>query len=77
MDKLTAKIAKLNKIYGSMRVNYLELISMFKNHPVIKQKILLSEEMLQEAYMSILDKIETLTTNREFLKIIKQIKKKK
>ena len=77
MDKLTAKIAKLNRIYNTMRVNYLELISMFRNHQVIKQKLLLSEEMLQEAYMSILDKIETLTTNQEFLKIIKQIKKKK
>jgi len=47
---------------------------MFKNHSTIKQKIILSDEILGQAYMCILEKIEALETNREFLKIIKHIK---
>ena len=76
MDKLTQKIKKLNDIYYSMKKNYDTLKKMFHNHSSIKQKVILSEEILNQCYMLIMDKLETTETHRQFNKIIKNIKEK-
>jgi len=73
-DKLVEKIKKLNEIYQSMRDNYSALKKMFKNHSSIKQKIILSEEILMQVYGLIGEKLEEVETKREFNKIMKGIK---
>lgn len=77
MNNLTQKIQKLNEVYHSMKKNYSTLKKMFNNHSTIKQKFILSEEILMQGYMLIKDKIETTETHREFNKIIKGIKDEK
>jgi len=74
MDALTKKIKKLNELYFSFKKNFEVLRQMFKNHSVIKQKVVLAEEMTNQIYMTILDKIESLETRREFNRIVKDIK---
>jgi hypothetical protein len=74
MDALTKKIKKLNELYFSFKKNFEVLRQMFKNHSVIKQKVILAEEMTNQIYMTILDKIEALETRREFNHIVKDIK---
>jgi hypothetical protein len=68
-------IQKLNGIYTLMNKNYDSLKKMFSNHSSIKQKIILSEEILNQAFMLIVDKTETAEIRREFNKIIETIKK--
>ena len=77
MDNLTKNIKTLNEIYYDFKRDFDILKTMFKNDNCIKQKIILSESMLQQVYMSILQKIETEEINSEFLKIIKDIKNEK
>jgi hypothetical protein len=74
MNNLTQKIRILNEIYHSMKKNYNTLHKMFHNHSTIKQKFILSEEILMQGYMLIKDKLEDSETHREFNKIIKGIK---
>jgi hypothetical protein len=60
-----------------MKKNYDILKKMFKNHSNIKQKIILSEELLMQGYMLIKDKLEDSETHREFNRIVKGIKNDK
>ena len=77
MNNLTQKIQRLNEVYHSMKKNYNILKKMFHNHSTIKQKFVLSEEILMQGYMLIKDKFEETETHREFNKIIKGIKNDK
>jgi len=77
MDKLTQHIKYLNEIYRSMKKNFDNLKKLFRNDSCIKQKIILTEQMLGQVYMSIMQKIESQTINEEFLKIIKGIRNEK
>jgi hypothetical protein len=75
MDNLENKIKHLNEIYHSMKRNYDSLKKAFRNHSTIKQKVILSEEILNQVYRLVLDKIEQTESRRQFNKIIKDIKK--
>jgi glyceraldehyde-3-phosphate dehydrogenase/erythrose-4-phosphate dehydrogenase len=77
MNNLIKQIKTLNEIYNTMNRQYAILKKMFKNHSNIKQKIILSEQILHQAYSSIVEKTETVETNREFNRIIKGIKDEK
>lgn len=77
MSKLTTKIQKLNEVYHTMKKEYTALKKMFKNHSTIKQKFILSEEILMQGYMLVKEKIEETESHREFNRIIKNIRKKK
>jgi hypothetical protein len=74
MNNLIKQIQKLNEVYHVMNRQYSLLKKMFKNHSIIKQKVILSEQILHQAYMLIVEKTEEVETNREFNKIIKGIK---
>jgi len=67
-------IQKVNEIYHIMKRNYDALKKMFHNHKIIKGKIDLSEKFLMQAFMSITNETTEVETNREFNKIIKDIK---
>ena len=71
----TKTIQKVNEIYHIMKKQYDSLKKTFKNHSNIKQKIILSEEILNQAFMLIVSKTEEVEVNREFNRIIKSIKK--
>ena len=70
-------IQKVNEIYHIMKKSYASLKKIFKNHKIIRDKIDLSERMLMQAFMSIVDKTEQIESKREFNKIIKEIKNDK
>lgn len=72
---LLKQVQKLNELYHSFKRNYDTLKKMFRNHSTIKQKIILSEQILNQAYMVIKDELETTEQRREFNRIIKSIKK--
>jgi len=74
MDKTIILIKKLNEVYVSMKRNYDVLKKLFKNHSNIKQQIILSEQILMQAYMLINDKLEEAEQKRQFNRIIKKIK---
>ena len=69
------QIKVLNQIYRDMKNNFGTLKDMFKKDSNIGQKIVLTEQMMNQIYLSIMDKIETDELNRQFLDIIKNIKK--
>lgn len=71
---LIKQIKQLNEIYHIMNKQFSLLKKMFKNHSTIKQKVILSEQILHQAYALIVDKTEEVETNREFNRIIKSIK---
>jgi geranylgeranyl pyrophosphate synthase len=73
---LIKSIQKLNNLYFSFNDAFKDLKEIVKNHAVIKQKIVLAEQMLQSAYMLIKDNLETVESKRQFNKIIKNIKSK-
>jgi len=77
MDNLTKNIKQLNEIYHSLRKNFNDLKKMFNNHSLIKEKILLVEQLMDDVYMTIKDKIESEEINSEFLNIVKGIRKEK
>ena len=77
MSNLIKQIQKLNEIYHIMNKQYSLLKKMFKNHSAIKGKVILSEQILHQAYMLIVEKTQEVETNREFNKIIKGIKNEK
>lgn len=76
MDRLIKQIKQLNEVYHIMNRQYALLKKMFKNHSTIKQKVILSEQILHQAYTLIVEKTEEVETNREFNRIIKNIKEK-
>lgn len=71
MDDLVAHIKILNEIYASMKKSFDALEKLFKKNSTIHQKIVLAEQMTNDIYRSIYNKIESDTINEEFLKIIK------
>lgn len=77
MSNLIKQIKQLNEIYHVMNRQYALLKKMFKNHSTIKQKIILSEQILHQGYSLIVEKTEEVETNREFNRIIKGIKNEK
>jgi len=72
---LIKSITKLNELYHTIRRSFDSLKKIVKNHSTIKQKIILSEQILNQAYMLIKDELETTEQRREFNKIIRIIKK--
>jgi len=74
---LIKSIQKLNELYHTFRRSYDTLKKIVKNHATIKQKLILSEQFLNQAYMLIKDELETTEQHREFNKIIKNIKNDK
>ena len=75
MKNLTMQIKVLNQIYRDMKNNLDTLKKMFKKESNIGQKIVLSEQMINQIYLSIMDKMETDELNIQFFNIIKNIKK--
>jgi hypothetical protein len=71
---LIKSVQKLNELYHSFHRNYDALRKIVYNHSTIKQKIILSEQILGQAYMLIQENLETTEQRREFNKIIKSIK---
>ena len=76
MDDLTLQIKILNEVYQSMKKSFDTLEKLFKKNSTIHQKIVLAEQMTQDIYRSIYDKIESDEINEQFLKIIKGAKKR-
>ncbi len=74
---ITKQIQKINQIYHIMNKNYNDLKKMFKNHKQIIDTLNLSESLFHQALGLIITKSEEIETNREFLKIIKNIKNEK
>jgi hypothetical protein len=77
MNNLIKHINKLNNLYHSFKKNYQSMQKMFRNHSTILQKIKLSEQILQQAFILIAEKTEETEQKREFNKIIKGIKNEK
>ena len=75
MKNLTMQIKVLNQIYRDMKNNLDTLKKMFKKESNIGQKIVLSEQMINQIYLAIMDKIETDELNKQFFDIIKNIRK--
>jgi hypothetical protein len=71
---LIKSIQKLNELYHTFRKSYDSLIKIVRNHSTIKQKLVLSEQFLNQAYMLIKDELETTEQKRKFNNIIKGIK---
>lgn len=69
------QIKVLNQIYRNMKNNLDTLKKMFRKESNIGQKIVLSEQMINQIYLAIMDKIETDELNKQFFDIIKNIKK--
>lgn len=76
MDDLTLQIKILNEVYQSMKKSFDTLEKLFKKNSTIHQKIVLAEQMTNDIYRSIYDKIESDEINEQFLKIIKGTKKR-
>jgi predicted HAD superfamily hydrolase len=74
---LIKSITKLNELYHAFRRSYNALKKIVKNHSTIKQKIILSEQILDQAYLLIKEELEGTEQRREFNKIIKGIKDEK
>lgn len=74
MNNIIKQINALNNIYHTMNKQYTILKKMFKNHANIKSKVVLSEQILQQAYMLIASTTEEIEQKRQFNKIIKDIK---
>lgn len=69
------QIKVLNQVYRDMKNNLDTLKKMFKKESNIGQKIVLSEQMINQIYLCIMDKIETDELNKQFFDIIKNIRK--
>jgi len=59
-----------------MKKSFDTLEKLFKKNSTIHQKIVLAEQMTNDIYRSIYNKIETDEINEQFLKIIKGTKKR-
>lgn len=71
---LIKSIIKLNELYHTFKKSYDTLNKIVKNHSTIKQKLNLSEQILNQAYVLIKDELETTESKREFNKIIRNLK---
>ena len=71
---LIKSIIKLNELYHGFRRSFNALKKIVKNHSTIKQKIILSEQILDQAYLLIKDELESTEQKREFNHIIRRIK---
>ena len=71
LDNLTHKIKILNDVYRDMKKSFDTLEKLFKKTSNINQKIVLAEQMVNDIYRSIYNKIESETINEEFIKIVK------
>jgi hypothetical protein len=60
-----------------MQKNFNILKGMFKKDSIIGQRVVLAESMVNQIYMTIMDKMETDELNAQFFDIIKDIKKDK
>ena len=69
------RIKVLNQIYRDMQKNFNTLKAMFKKDSTIGQKTVLAESMVNQIYMTIMDKMETDELNAQFFDIIKNIRK--
>jgi len=74
---LIKSIQKLNELYHIFKRSFESLKKIVKNHSTIKQKLILSEQFLNQAYMLIKDELETTEQKREFNKIIRGVKNDK
>jgi len=74
MNNLIKHITKLNNLYRSFEKNYKEMQKMFRNHSCVLQKIKLSEQILQQAFVLVAEKTEETQQKIEFNKIVKNIK---
>ena len=77
MKNLKMQIKTLNKVYRDIKNGLDTLKQMFKKESNIHQKVVLSESMINQIYLAIMDKIETDELNEQFFNIIKNIKKDK
>jgi hypothetical protein len=77
MKNITMQVKVLNQIYRDMKNNFNTLKGMFKKDSGIGQKVVLAESMINQIYMSIMDKMQTDEINKQFFDIIKDIKKDK
>ena len=77
MKNLKMKIKTLNKVYRDIKNGLDTLKKMFKKESNIHQKVVLSEAMINQIYLSIMDKIETDELNAQFFDIINNIKERK
>jgi hypothetical protein len=75
MKNITMQVKVLNQIYRDMKKNFDTLKTMFKKESNIGQKIVLSESMINQIYLAIMDKLETEEINKQFFDIIKNIKR--
>ena len=69
------QIKVLNQVYREMKNNFGILKRMFNKQTNIGQKITLAEGVIGQIYMAIMEKITTEEVNRQFIDIIKEIKK--
>jgi len=67
-------IQEMNEIYHIMNKNYNKLKKIFKNHTFIKQKIILSEQYLIDAYRLSSSELKEKVEKNEFFKIIKGLR---
>ncbi len=77
MDKLVNDIMVLNQVYSSMKKNILILKKMFPGTCNINQKLVLTEQLLNQIYVCINDKFESEENLKQFNDIIKSIKEDK
>ena len=77
MKNLKMQIKTLNKVYRDIKNGLDTLKQMFKKESNIHQKVVLSEAMINQIYLAIMDKIETDELNAQFFDIIKNIKENK
>lgn len=74
---LIKSIQKLNELYHTFKRSYDSLKKIVRNHSTIKQKLVLSEQFLNQGYMLIKEELETTEQKREFNRIIKGLKNAK
>jgi len=77
MDKLVNDIMVLNQVYSSMRKNIVILKKMFPSTCNINQKLVLTEQLLNQIYVCISDKLQSEENLKQFNDIIKSIKEDK
>jgi len=75
MKNITMRIKVLNQIYRDMQKNFNTLKSMFKKDSTIGQRTVLAESMVNQIYMTIMEKMEKDELNEQFFDIIKNIRK--
>ena len=71
MDRFIQQIKILNSVYRDMKKSFDTLEKLFKKNSTIHQKIVLAEQMTNEIYKAIYNKIESDTIQEEFIKIVK------